>query len=91
MIRKVSSLQHRATILLDSAGPRSITILVNQDPVGEIYVIGVDTDFRTKGLGRALAITGLNYLVAKDLKHAMLYVDADNEVALNMYQSLGLN
>ena len=65
--------------------------LVNQDPVGEIYVIGVDPDFRTKGLGRALAITGLNYLVAKDLKHAMLYVDADNQVALNMYQGLGFN
>jgi mycothiol synthase len=65
--------------------------LVNQDPVGEIYVIGVDPDFRTKGLGRALAITGLNYLVAKNLKHAMLYVDADNQIALTMYQSLGFN
>ena len=64
---------------------------VNQDPIGEIYVIGVDPSEKQKGLGKALAATGLNYLVAKELKQAMLYVDADNEPALAMYQGLGFN
>ena len=64
---------------------------VNQDPIGEIYVIGVDPANKKTGLGKALAITGLNYLTAKSLKQAMLYVDADNAPALAMYQGLGFN
>lgn len=64
---------------------------VNQDPIGEIYVVGVDPDNKKNGLGKALTITGLNYLVTKNLKEAMLYVDADNGPALAMYQGLGFN
>ena len=64
---------------------------VNQDPIGEIYVVGVDPDNKKNGLGKSLTITGLNYLVAKNLKQAMLYVDADNGPALAMYQGLGFN
>ena len=64
---------------------------VNQDPVGEIYVIGVDPENKKTGLGKALAITGLEYLNSKSLKQAMLYVDADNAPALAMYQGLGFN
>jgi mycothiol synthase len=64
---------------------------VNQDPIGEIYVIGVDPENKQTGLGKALAITGLNYLTSKSLKQVMLYVDADNAPALAMYQGLGFN
>jgi len=64
---------------------------VNQDPIGEIYVIGVDPENKKTGLGKALAITGLNYLTSKSLTQAMLYVDADNAPALAMYQGLGFN
>jgi mycothiol synthase len=64
---------------------------VNQDPIGEIYVIGVDPDNKKIGLGKALALTGLDYMVKKSLKQAMLYVDADNGPALAMYQGLGFN
>ena len=64
---------------------------VNQDPVGEIYVIGVDSDFGNKGIGRSLAIAGINHLVAKHLGQMMLYVDADNEPALALYNELGFN
>ena len=31
------------------------------------------------------------YLVNKGLKHAILYVDADNEKGLKLYDSLGFN
>ena len=64
---------------------------VNQDPTGELYVIGVDPDSHTQGIGKALAITALNYLKQKGLNQAMLYVDADNSKALKLYESLGFN
>ena len=64
---------------------------VNQDPIGELYVIGVHPDHAHKGIGRAVSITALNYLVTKGLKQSMLYVDADNEKGLALYKSLGFN
>jgi len=33
----------------------------------------------------------LNYLQAQGIKEAMLYVDADNTAALNLYRGLGFN
>ena len=64
---------------------------VNQDPTGELYVIGVDPDSHTQGIGKALASTALKYLKEKGLNQAMLYVDADNSKALKLYESLGFN
>jgi mycothiol synthase len=64
---------------------------VNQDPIGELYVIGVDPDSHEKGVGKAVASTALNYLKLKGLNQVMLYVDADNSKALNLYESLGFN
>jgi mycothiol synthase len=61
---------------------------VNQEPVGELYVVGVDPDHAHQGIGRAVSVAALNYLVAKGLKHSMLYVDADNEVGKRLYESL---
>ena len=64
---------------------------VNQEPVGELYVVGVDPDHAHQGIGRVVSVTAINYLVAKGLKHSMLYVDADNENGLALYTSLGFN
>ena len=65
--------------------------LVNQEPVGELYVVGVDQDHAHQGIGRAVSVTAINYLVEKGLKRSMLYVDADNEKGLALYTSLGFN
>jgi mycothiol synthase len=65
--------------------------LVNQEPVGELYVVGVDPDHGHKGIGRAVSITALNYLSKKGLKQSVLYADADNEIGLALYTSLGFN
>jgi len=65
--------------------------LVNQDPVGELYVVGVDPDHAHQGIGRAVSVTAINYLITKGLKRSMLYVDADNEKGLALYTSLGFN
>jgi mycothiol synthase len=65
--------------------------LVNQEPVGELYVVGVDPDQTHKGIGRAVSIAALNYLTNKGLKQSMLYADADNQNGLALYASLGFN
>jgi len=64
---------------------------VNQDPVGELYVIGVHPDHAHKGIGRAVSIAAMNHLATQGLKQSMLYVDADNEPGLALYRSLGFN
>jgi len=65
--------------------------LVNQAPVGELYVVGVDPEFMGHGIGRAVSIAAMNYLFAQGIRDAMLYVDADNEKGLKLYESLGFN
>ena len=65
--------------------------LVNQDPVGEIYVMGVDPEAKQKGIGSALGAVALDYMAKKHLGTAMLYVDADNVAGLALYKKLGFN
>lgn len=57
--------------------------------LGEIYVIGVDPDFQGRGLGRHLAVAGLDHLARRGVAVGMLYVDGDNVPALGLYRSLG--
>ena len=64
---------------------------VNQDPIGELYVIGVDPSESGKGIGKAVSTEGLIYLKEKGIKQAMLYVDEDNEAGKGLYKTLGFN
>lgn len=63
--------------------------LEENPPLGEIYVIGVDPRLQGQGLGRALTIAGLDHLARRGMSVGMLFVEADNEPALNLYRSLG--
>ena len=61
------------------------------DAIGEIYVLAVNPDYKGKGVGRDLTITGLNYLKYQGLSNVMLYVGVENKPAFNLYKSLGFN
>ncbi len=61
-----------------------------REPIGEVYVVGVDPGERGTGLGRALTQAGLGYLRSRGLPRVLLYVDADNTPAVRLYESLGL-
>jgi mycothiol synthase len=61
----------------------------DHEPIGEIYVMTVSEEYERRSIGKALTITGLNYLKYQGLSSAMLYVDEDNQKAFNLYKSLG--
>jgi mycothiol synthase len=60
------------------------------DPrLGEIFVVGVDPRMQGSGLGRALAIAGLDAVHQRGVETGSLFCAADNTGALHLYDSLG--
>lgn len=58
---------------------------------GEVHVVGTSPDHQGRGLGKALTVAGLHHLDQKGLDEVLLYVDAENEVAFNLYRALGFD
>jgi mycothiol synthase len=57
--------------------------------MGRIYMLGVDTDYRGKGLGKKLLVAGLLYLRNKGRELIDITVDSQNIVAVALYRSMG--
>ncbi|TQN41207.1 mycothiol synthase [Blastococcus colisei] len=62
---------------------------VADQPVGEIYVLGIDPDAQGMSLGRALTDLGLAHLLGRGLDQVLLYVEEDNAAAVRLYESRG--
>jgi len=69
-------------------------ILVNETSTpktrtGEIHMIGVDPDFRKKGLGRNVLLSGLDHLKGKEITKVVLTADGEDPVPRGLYESVG--
>ncbi len=56
---------------------------------GYIYMLGVDPDYRGRGIGKIALLAGLSYLKSKGVRVAEITVDSKNEVACALYRSVG--
>lgn len=63
----------------------------NDGPVGRIFMIGVHPSHRGRGLGRAIALTGISYLRRRGIREVKLSMDSRNAAARRLYQGLGLH
>ena len=61
------------------------------EPVGEVYVLGIDPDAQGMSLGRALTDLGLAYLRGRELKEVLLYVEEANTAAVRLYEGRGFH
>ncbi|RSZ61564.1 mycothiol synthase [Corynebacterium hylobatis] len=58
---------------------------------GEVYVVGLASDFRGRRLGDPLLRLGLAHMAGKGAERVILYVEADNGPAVRVYEKLGFH
>jgi mycothiol synthase len=57
--------------------------------MGRINMLGVDPDYRGKGVGKKALLNGLIQLKSRGVRIVVLTVDNENKVARTLYQSVG--
>ena len=63
---------------------------LHEPALGEIYVIAVEPADAGKGLGKQMVMAGFSHLADTGISIGMLYVDADNDAAMSLYESIGM-
>jgi mycothiol synthase len=58
-------------------------------PKGRVYMLGVDSRYRARGLGRQLLCVGLWHLKQRGCELVEITVDTENVAAVTLYRSLG--
>ncbi len=56
---------------------------------GRIHMLGVDPDYRGRGIGKKVLLAGLSYLKNRGVQVVGLTVDSENKVAGALYRSAG--
>ncbi len=56
---------------------------------GRIFMLGIDPDYRSRGIGRLVLRAGLSYLEDKSIRVVELTVDSENPAAFSLYKSFG--
>ena len=56
---------------------------------GRIYMLGVDLDWRGRGMGKQVLLSGLSHLKSKGIRIVELTVDSENKAACALYRSVG--
>ena len=59
--------------------------------LGEVYVVGLASNYRGTGLGEPLMRAGLEHLVNGGAQRVILYVESDNEPAVKRYVDMGFS
>ena len=62
---------------------------VAEEPMGEVYVLGIAPEAQGLRLGGALTDLGLAHLRGRGLGQVLLYVDEDNPAAVHLYERRG--
>ena len=76
---------------VDSLDPSAYIWTTLHESDGSIEMVGVSPERRGTGLGRLIVDAGVRHLVESGAKSISLEVDALNEAAIGLYQSIGLD
>ena len=60
-----------------------------QENKGLIHMMGVDPEYRSKGIGKKVLLAGLKYLKCNNICRVELTVDKENLAARGLYESVG--
>jgi ribosomal protein S18 acetylase RimI-like enzyme len=80
-------------VLLDSRGEIAAFAMSWLDPVsmvGQFEPVGTVPDFQRQGLGKATLLEGMRRLRARGAENVIVIVDAGEDAARHLYQSVGL-
>ena len=62
---------------------------VTDERKGQVLMLGVEPDYRGRGISKGILLAGLSYLKGKGIQVVELTVDSRNKAACSLYRSVG--